>query len=97
MPYNDDTVWADWVRLLEQHGRNVISAITDGRWRGYDEWQNFRAGRDNATIATALGRTEAEVADMDAAFAVFLHLENYLTNNSPATGQDHAFALRKFT
>ncbi len=97
MPYNDDTLWVDWVRVLEQHGRNLLATIAEGRRRGYDEWQSFRAGRTDAQIATALARTESEIAEMDAAFGGFLHCENYLTNNTPATGQDHAFSFRKFT
>lgn len=97
MPYNDDTAWTDWVRLAEQNGKALMQQIRDSKARGYDEWQSFRAGRTNAQIATALGRAESEIAEMDSAFSAFLHVENYLTNNSPATGQDHAYNLRVFT
>lgn len=97
MPYNDDTVWDDWVLVAEGQGRQVMEAIRNGKSRGYDEWQSFRSGRSNVQIATDLGRQESEIAEMDAAFSSFLHLENYLTNNSPAAGLDHAFSIRKFS
>lgn len=95
MTYNADLTWTDLSVILKQHGGAVMQVLINGKAQ-YDEWQSYRAGRSDADIATALGRTSAEVADMDAAFASLLNLYNYLTNVSQTAG-DHAFSLRKFT
>lgn len=71
MPYDPETAWSDWVRILEVHGRDVFSAVYQARWRAYQEWTNFVSGRALTDVATDLGKTEAEVTDMDTAFAKF--------------------------
>lgn len=95
MTYNADKTWADLSGQAGSIGRQVISII-DGGLNAYDEWQSFRAGRTNAQIATALGRLEAEVADMDSCFAAFKTAHDAMNNTAITTG-DYYFAIRKFT
>jgi len=95
MTYNNDLVWTDLSRLAGTNANNVMTVLTEGN-RQYLEWQSFRAGRSNAVIATALGRTETEVAEMDACFAAMLAVFNYGNNGVP-TQSDYFFSLRKFS
>lgn len=62
----------------------------------YNEWQSFRAGRTNATIAGVLGKTETQVAEMDACFAALKSLYDQANNQVVAQG-DYFFSLRKFS
>lgn len=95
MAYNDDLTWDDLARTVGTYGRNLSSAVREG-YEQYLEWQSFRAGRDNATLAVAMGVTEARIADMDAAFAVFSDCHD-LVNNVATSQSDRMYALRKFT
>lgn len=95
MTYNNDLSWEDLSRIAGNNSNNVMATLGEGK-RQYDEWQSFRAGRTNAQIATALARTEAEVAEMDACFAAMLALFNYGNNGVP-TQSDYFFSLRKFS
>lgn len=94
MVYNNDITWVDASRDAQNASRNLITAMREGE-RQYNEWQNFRASRTNAQIATALGRTETEVADMDSCFAALLAIKNYANNGTPVQS-DYLFSLRKF-
>ncbi len=102
MAYNVDKTWEALVKDLEPVADNLLGVIREGKGR-YDEWQSFRNGRDNATIATdltALGSravAETEVADMDAAFSAFDSIMRYLDNDTPPAGIDQGFALRVFS
>lgn len=96
MPYNSEVNWATLVQTLERHGRNMTTAVREAN-EAYAEWLNFRAGRTNLQIATALGRTEAEVADMDAAYSAFSQTIGFLSGLNVALLVDHLAALRKFT
>lgn len=95
MVYNNDLTWSDLSRDVQNAARAMITALREGE-RQYNEWQNFRASRTNAQIATALGRTETEVGDMDSAFAALLALHNYANNQTPSQS-DYYFSLRKFS
>ena len=64
---------------------------------GYNEWQSFRASRTNAQIATALGRTESEVAELDAAFSAIKEIHDFANNVASPTQGDRFFAIRKFS
>lgn len=95
MTYNADLTWTDLSRDTQNASRNAINVLTQGL-TAYDEWQSFRNARTNAQIATALGRAESEVADMDSAYAALLALYNYANNQTP-TQSDYLFSLRKFS
>lgn len=96
MTYNADLTWADLVTSLQNTGRNFSTSVREAL-NQYNEWQSFRAGRTDAAIATALGRTAAEIADMDAAFAAFKVTHDFLDNVAGPVAGDRFFALRKFT
>ena len=95
MVYNNDLTWEDLSRDAQTAARAIINALREGV-KQYDEWQNFRAGRTNAQIATALSRTETEVGEMDSCFAAMLAINNYADNGTPSQS-DYYFSLRKFS
>ena len=95
MAYNGDLTWLN----VSNRGGSVARQLIDSLNRAlneYEEWQSFRAGRTNAQIATALSRTETEVAELDSCFAAGLALFNYADNATP-TQSDYFFSLRKFS
>ncbi len=101
MAYNGDKKWEAHISDLEPVADGLLTAIREGKAL-YEEWQSFRNGRNNATIASdfsALGRqtSEADVAEMDAAYSVFDSVQRYLDNDTPPSGIDHGFALRVFS
>lgn len=96
MVYNTDKTWDDLVKELGSDARNAIQHLEVGL-RQYNEWQSFRAGRDNATIATALTRTSGEIAEMDAAYAAFKDLYDFANNVVSPTQGDRLFSLRVFS
>ena len=93
MPHNDDLDWATLTRTSGNTAKQTIIQLEAGL-REYNEWQSFRAGRDNAAIATALGKTETQVADVDAAHAASKALYDYADNQTPVQS-DYLFSLRK--
>ncbi len=95
MTYNDDLTWTDLSKIAGQQAFDIISTLTSGM-NNYNEWQSFKAGRTNAAIATALGKTEAQVAEMDACFSAFVELYNAANNVATYTG-DRFYSLRKFS
>lgn len=95
MTYNADKTWIEISGEAGTMARSLIQ-IVDLGLNHYDEWQSFRAGRTNAEIATALGRTETEIAELDSCFAAFLTAHNAL-NNVAITQGDHYYSLRKFS
>lgn len=99
MAYNEDIGWDPWATYGEAGCESLYQAISDMKKR-YDRWQSFRAGRSDADIAAAfgdLGRVtqEADVAAMDAMFAVGADAWNFLNNVAVATS-DRWFSMRKF-
>lgn len=95
MAYNADMVWSDWTKELGSVARNSIQHLEVGL-RAYNEWQSFRAGRTNAAIATALSRTESEIAEMDSAFAALKALHDCANNVAVSQG-DRLYSLRIFS
>lgn len=95
MTYNDDLTWADLSKIAGQQAADLISTLTSGLVN-YNEWQSFRAGRTNADIATALGKTTTQIAEMDACFATFLELYN-AANNVATSTSDRFYSMRKFS
>jgi lipid-binding SYLF domain-containing protein len=95
MTYNDDLTWEDLSKIAGQQASDLISVLLSAM-NNYNEWQSFRAGRTNATIATALGKTETQIAEIDACFVAFIELYN-TANNSPPYQSDRFYSMRKFS
>lgn len=92
--YSAEKTWADLAQSAAISSENVRQTITVAE-KEYQEWQMFRDSRDNTTIATALSKTAAEIADMDAAFSAGHELYQHM-NNVVSSQSDYGFALRKF-
>lgn len=95
MTYNDDLTWTDLSKIAGQQAADLISTLLSAM-NNYNEWQSFTAGRTNAEIATTLGRTETQIAEMGACFAAFLELYNAANNVSTSTA-DRFYSMRKFS
>ncbi len=102
MAYNADKQFETVVNELEPKAQALLNAIREGK-AAYEEWQSLRDARSDDDIATAFvanGRVDAnagEVAELDAAFAVFDSIQRYLDNDTPPAGIDQGFALRRFS
>lgn len=95
MTYNDDLTWTDLSKIAGQQAADLISTLLSAN-NNYNEWQSYRAGRTNAQIATVLGKTETQVAEMDACFAAFLEIYN-AANNVAVSQSDRLYSMRKFS
>ena len=96
MTYNADLNWSELSKDAAVHARQLQGVMRDAL-NAYDEWQNFRNSRDNATIATALGRTTAEVAEMDSCFSAFKEIYDFANNVASPSQGDRLFSMRKFS
>ena len=96
MAYNSELTWDDLVKQAGLYCRNTIQALEIGL-REYNEWQSFRAGRNNATIAVDLGKPEADIANMDAAFSTFKELHDFANNVASPSQGDRLFSMRLFS
>lgn len=92
--YNDDLTWIELNKMTSHMASNTITTLVDGLIL-YNKWQSFCAGRSNATIATALAKTEAQVAEMGAAIGAMKELYDAANNVATYTG-DRFYSLRKF-
>jgi len=95
MTYNDDLTWTDLSKIAGQQAADLISTLTDGL-NNYNEWQSFRAGRSNTDIATALGKTDTQIAEMDACFSAIKELYD-AANNVLVAQSDRFYSMRKFS
>ena len=95
MTYNADKTWENLAADAGYFAKSYIQILSNGN-DAYNEWQSFRAGRTNLEIATALGRTEAEVAEMDASYSAMKLIYDYANNQTP-TQSDYLYSLRKFS
>ena len=93
--YNGDLTWNDLARLAANQALNLDTALIIGNEQ-YNEWLSFQAGRTNLEIATALGKTEAQVADLAACFAAFKALYDK-ANNQIVAQSDYFYSMRKFS
>ena len=96
MAYNDDLAWEDVARDAQNVGRQVKNSLL-AALEAYNEWQSFRAGRDNATIATALSVTTTQVAELDSCFAAGKECYDFATNVASPTAGDRFYAIRIFS
>lgn len=95
MVYNNDATWADLSRIASQGAANMINNLNEGLIL-YNKWISFSAGRTNAQMATALAKTETEVAEMGACFSAFKELYD-AANNMATSTSDRFYSLRKFS
>ena len=95
MPYDGDVTWNNVAGRAEQYARAMIKLLNEAK-EEYTNWQTFRDSRTNAQIATALSKTETEIADLDACYAVFADLHGFADNDPSPTQQDRLYALRRF-
>lgn len=93
--YNNDLSWDTLARKCHDPADQLIRHMLNGL-NAYNEWQSFRGGRTNAEIATALSRTETEVAEMDSAFSALKAIYDYANNQTPSQS-DYLYSLRKFS
>jgi hypothetical protein len=95
--YSGDVKWTDLAASASAGAETLKNALIHGLDL-YNEWQNFRAGRTNAQIATDLGApaTETRIAELDAAFAAMKELHD-CANNVAVTTSDRFYSLRKFS
>jgi len=95
MPYDPETTWPTWSNLAASHGSNAIRMIHE--WEEvYQDWQTFRAGRTDAQLATALGKTTTDIAAVDSAFAAFHVMYNSCNNVAGPVAGDRFYAWRVF-
>lgn len=95
MVYNEDTTWNDLSKMAGQQASDLIFALNAGL-NSYNEWLSFSAGRTNAEIATALAKTEAQVAELGACFAAFKDIYD-AANNVSVSQSDRFYSMRKFS
>jgi hypothetical protein len=96
MAYDPDTGWSVWSRQAEMGAREVIDKLTR-HIEVYNEWQTFREGRSDSDIASAMGRTETEVADLDSCFAAFKEIYDFADNVASPTQGDRLYSMRRFS
>lgn len=94
MVYNDDATWPDMSNMASMGAAELINTLNEGLIL-YNKWVSFGAGRTNAEIATALAKTEGQVAELGACFAAFKELYDAANNVATSTG-DRFYSLRKF-
>ena len=94
MSYYTDATWSGLSAIAQSRADALLKLSADAL-ESYRRWQAFRDNRTNAQIATDLGKTEGEIANLDAAYSVFSNLKDFLDNAAVST-QDRAYSLRKF-
>ena len=95
MAYDAEKTWADLVTTLGSAARNSIQHLEVGL-RAWAEWNNFKDGRTNAQIATALGKTEADIQAMSASFVALKRIHDF-ANGDTVANLDYLSNLRDFS
>lgn len=95
MAHQDDLTWVNWSNIASRHAKQLSASVREGMEARQEYWQ-WRDGRDDATIATALGISEAQATDLRLAFAAMKESHDAL-NNVAVTTADRMPDLRKFT
>lgn len=96
MPYDPDSTWRDWALQAQIGAHEVLRQLNAGL-DNYNEWQTFRAARTNAQIATDLGKTEAEIADLDSCYAAYKEIYDFADNVASPTQGDRLYSMRRFS
>lgn len=100
MTYNGDQTWTSLAGAASASAETLKEALIHGK-DAYDEWQSFRAGRNNTMIAATLTTaerivTEGMVAEMDACFGALKELHD-AANNVAVSQLDRMYAMRVFS
>lgn len=95
MTYNADLSWVVLANGAGGMSRTMLKTLREGEAE-YDRWQNFRAARTNAQIATALARTEGEIVELDSCYSAFKEIRDFANNVAAPTQSDRLYSMRKF-
>ena len=96
MAYVNEMTWDRWAGMAASLAQHMINSLNNGLEQ-YLNWQTFRAGRTNAEIATALGKTEADIAALDAVYGAVKELYDYADNDSGVYQADRFYQFRIFS
>jgi hypothetical protein len=94
MAYVDELTWDELEQNLTRSVNEMVRALDHG-FHAWDVWNAFRDARNDATIATALSKDEADVTDMRTAFQALKAIHDYAENQTP-TQKDYNGDLRNF-
>lgn len=101
MTYVGDKTWAQLASDATAASEDIRESTVHAR-EGYEEWNRFANGRDDAAIAGALsaltpGITPGMVADLRACYQGFLEADNFARNVPAPLQGDRFFLWRKFS
>ena len=94
--YNSDFTWSDLAAVISSYAQVTIQQLERGL-EAYNKWQSYRAGLTNAAVASAVGKSEADIVTMDAAFAALKEIYDFATNVAAPAAGDRFYSLRKFS
>lgn len=95
MAYDKEKDFNDFVREVQTVGNDLIRTMYRCE-ELFKDMAVFADGRDNATIATALGVDVSYVDDLQTAVVAFHRIYDYAEGNAQTAG-DHLDAIRVFT
>jgi glutaredoxin 2 len=95
MTYNDDETWENLSKLTTQTVTDTIYNLNNCH-EAYQKWLSFKAGRTNAEVATALSKTETQIANMDACLQALGELW-YAANNVSIDQGNRMASFRLFS
>ena len=96
MTYNADQTWATLSNEAGRVARQMQGYMRESQ-ASYNEWQNFRNSRTDAQIATDLGKTETEIAELDSCYAAFQEIFDFADNVASPVQGDRFYSMRKFS
>ena len=95
MAYDPDKTWDDFTREVQQQARATIRTLAEGS-ELYKDLIHYSEGKTTAQMATALGRTEADINAMSLAIDAFKQI--YDCSEGVAVAQaNYANNLRTFS
>ncbi len=92
--YTGDMTGDAWQAGVQDNAAGFLN-VTDNAHRLWEKWYAFTYGKSTPQIATATGKSEAWVADMQAAFGAFTDFYSAM-HNSAVTARDRETDLIKF-
>jgi hypothetical protein len=88
--YSKDMTWAQWSQMAENQRWAIVIAV-DSAKHWYEKWYAFTYGKTDAQVATALGKTEEDVAALRVAFGAFKSVHDLIHGAATqATAYDFA-------
>ena len=104
MTYNADVQWDDLVKSASLRGKQIMAALREAK-DARAEWNSFRDGRSDATLATYFdtggggrpGTVEADVADLKQTFQSFGDTHDFCDNVASPVQGDRFSDWRKFS